>query len=69
MLFDELAQGFYIHNKTGVCIGPAFYGYMNFIVVAMPVVIGTKAKHGFVLLPAPGRIVELVGSVEVFHPS
>ena len=69
VLINNAAQRFHIAHKPGIGIGTAFYGYIQFVIVAMPVLIGTFSKNLFILLLAPPGVVLFMGGIKVFNTS
>ena len=53
MFINKLAEFFYINNKSSIGVRETTDGYMNFIVVTMPVFVGTRPKSCIVLFFAP----------------
>lgn len=57
-----------IHNEARVGIRFALNCHEQFKIMPMPIIVGATSEDLVVLLPAPGWIVELVGSIEMFNP-
>ena len=66
LLSNQSAQLLQIHDKSGLRIRSAFYGHNKVEIVPMPVLIGARAEYFRVPFLAPGRIMKLMGSVEMF---
>ena len=63
---DDVAEFFHVHDESGDRIGPTFYGDVQGIVVAVPVLVGAFAEYFAVLLFGPSVHPKFVGGVEAF---
>lgn len=63
---DEVAEFFDINDKTCDGIGAAFHCYMEVVVVPVPVLVGTLAKHGTVLFFRPFLHPKFMSGVKSF---
>lgn len=66
-VFNDPAQQFRVYYKACIRVRFTFYGYQQFKIMPMPVIIGATSENLVVLLPAPIGVIELMGRIEMFY--
>jgi hypothetical protein len=69
MAFNNIAQLPGIENKSCIWIRLTLYGYLQFIIMAMPVFIGAFSKYFLIFFLIPAGIVKLMSRIEMLHTS
>src|ERR1044072_8569 len=67
LILYNITQCFSIEDKPCFFIRGAFDSYMQFIVMTMPVVVGTFTEYFLVLFLTPCGIGQFVRSIEIVH--
>ena len=67
MFLDDQTEFLYVKQKPGARIRNALYGNKQIIVVTMPVFVSAGAKDLIIFFFAPGRIVQFMRRIKMFH--
>ena len=69
LVFHNVAKLFGIENEAGFGVGSTFYRDVEFVVVAVPVLIGAFAKNLAVAILTPSGVEQPMGRIEMFYSS